>query len=79
MTYITKPSPRHPRISAAMSLNWPRNPPTERVPMVTRVPADVLAPAFQVTLGVVVLLMLAAYGASRALPAAAPAEPVDLH
>ena len=45
----------------------------------SRLPAEIFAPAFQVTLAVVALLMLASYAASRALPAAAPEEPVELH
>ncbi|WP_426241492.1 DHA2 family efflux MFS transporter permease subunit [Nocardioides sp. LHG3406-4] len=45
----------------------------------SRLPADIFAPAFQVTLGLVALLMVVAWLASRALPAVAPEEPVELH
>ncbi len=44
----------------------------------SRLPAEIFAPAFQVTLGLVALLMVVACFASRALPAVAPEEPVEL-
>lgn len=46
---------------------------------VTRVPAEVFGPAFQVVLVAVAVLMAVAALASRALPEAAPAEPVEVH
>ena len=45
----------------------------------SRLPAEVFAPAFQVTLGIVAVLMVVACLAARALPAAAPKEPAELH
>ncbi len=49
----------------------------ERSP--SRLPAEIFAPAFQVTLGLVAVLMLVACAASRALPAAAPEDPIEMH
>ncbi len=45
----------------------------------TRVPAEAFGPAFEVVLVAVAALMVVAAVASRALPEAAPAEPVDVH
>ncbi len=45
----------------------------------SRLPAEIFAPAFQATLGLVAVLMVVACFAARALPEAAPEEPVELH
>ena len=43
------------------------------------VPAELFGPAFEVVLFAVAALMVLAYAAARALPEAAPAEPVEVH